>query len=528
MKKRNYTYIALIAIFLVIGMSCKTQKNNKSVSNKNTPPNIIVVLADDLGYGDISAYHENNKIKTVNIDKLAADGMRFTDAHTPSSVCTPTRYGLLTGRYNWRTKLKRGVLSGKSKALIPNSRSTIASVLKNKGYNTAFIGKWHLGWDWALKDETKEIQKSQKTFDNIDFTKNIKNSPNDVGFDYSYGHCGSLDMAPYVYVENYKITEIPDTNTISTDKYGKWRIGPTSRDFVHDDVTPNFFRRGMKYIKEQSKQSNPFLLYLPLPSPHTPILPTEEWKGKSGLNPYGDFVLMIDNYMGQLMKSVEDAGISENTIIIFTTDNGCSPTAQFEELAEKGHYPNSIYRGHKADIYEGGHRVPFIVKWPKEIKKGSISNETICLTDLMATFAEIADYDLKDDEGEDSYSLLPILKGEKFSSPLREATVHHSIFGRFAIRKGDWKLAMCPGSGGWSIPGPKERESLKGLPKVQLFNLAKDPKELVNLEASEPEKVKELRLLLSKYITEGRSTSGTPQENDPISAKWKYIDFINE
>ena len=524
MRKRNYTYIALVAVFLVIGMSCRTQKNEQSVSNKKSPPNIIVILADDLGYGDISAYHQDNKIKTVNIDKLAADGMRFTDAHTPSSVCTPTRYGLLTGRYNWRTKLKQGVLQGRSKALIPSSRSTIASLLQDNGYNTAFIGKWHLGWDWALKDETK----SKITYANIDFTKDIKNSPNDVGFDYSYGHCGSLDMAPYVYVENYKITEIPDTVTVSKHKYGKWRRGPTSRDFIHDDVTPNFFRRGMKFIKEQSKEKNPFLLYLPLPSPHTPILPTEEWQGKSGLNPYGDFVLMIDNYMGQLIKSVEDAGISDNTIIIFTTDNGCSPTAQFKELAEKGHYPNSIYRGHKADIYEGGHRVPFIVKWPKEVKKGSVSNETICLTDLMATFAEITDYDLKDNEGEDSYSLLPILKEQKFSSPLREATVHHSIFGRFAIRKGDWKLAMCPGSGGWSLPGPKKKETLDGLPEVQLFNLAKDPKELVNLEASEPEKVKELTLLLSKYITDGRSTPGELQENDPIKTKWKYIDFITE
>jgi len=455
------------------------------------------------------------------------DGMRFTDAHTSSSVCTPTRYGLLTGRYNWRSKLKRGVVNGTAKALIPGSRTTFASALQDKGYNTAFIGKWHLGWDWGLKDETKKTQKRIGA-DDIDFTKEVKNTPNDLGFDYSFGHCGSLDMAPYVYVENGKIMEVPDTVTFSKAKYAMWRRGPISKDFVFEDVTPNFFRRGMQYITAHSKKSKPFLLYLPLPSPHNPILPTKEWEGKSGLNPYGDFMLMIDDYVGQLVKTVEEAGVSDNTIIIFTSDNGCSPSAKINELKKMGHSPNSIYRGHKADIYEGGHRVPFIIKWPKEIKKGSVSDETICLTDLMATFAEIADYDLKADEGEDSYSLLPILKDRSFSSPLREATVHHSIMGNFAIRKGDWKLIMCPGSGGWSMPGPKVPNTLKGLPKVQLYNLSNDPEESNNLESVEPEKLAELKRLLSKYITEGRSTPGVIQENDAIPFKWKQIDFISE
>ncbi len=529
MKNKNYIYTALISTLLCIGIGCKIKQNKEYIPNPNTDslPNIIVILADDLGYGDISSYHESNKIKTPNIDRLATDGMRFTDAHTPSSVCTPTRYGMLTGRYNWRSRLKKGVVNGTAKALIPNSRTTFSSVLQDKGYNTAFIGKWHLGWDWALKEEANNAKKRVE-FDDIDFTKEVKNTPNDLGFDYSYGHCGSLDMAPYVYVENGKITEAPDSITVNNGKYSRWREGPTSKDFIHDDVTPNFFRRGMQYIEEYSKKPKPFLLYLPLPSPHKPILPTEEWQGKSGLNPYGDFMLMIDAYVGQLLNTVEAAGINDNTIIIFTSDNGTSPGANIKELIKKGHYPNSIYRGHKADIYEGGHRVPFLVKWPKEIKKGSVSDETVCLTDLMATFAEIADYDLKADEGEDSYSLLPLLKGNTFSSPLREATVHHSIRGNFAIRKGDWKLIMCPGSGGWSLPGPKDEETLKGLPEVQLYNLSNDPAEAINLESSEPEKLKELKLLLSKYITEGRSTPGTIQENDAISFKWREIDFIGK
>lgn len=499
-------------------------------SNTSTLPNIIVVLADDLGYGDISVYHENNKIKTPSIDRIASEGVRFNDAHTSSSVCTPTRYGLLTGRYNWRSKLKSGVLTGKSKALIPNSRSTIASILQDKGYHTAFIGKWHLGWDWAMKSDKDETEEgwNETDFANIDFSKPVNNIPNDLGFDYSYGHSGSLDMAPYVYVENGRATAIPDTITVNTGKYSWWRKGPTSGDFVHEDVTPNFFRRAIKYMQEQSKASNPFFLYLALPSPHTPILPTKEWEGKSGLNPYGDFMLMIDDYMGQLLDAIDKEGISDNTMVVFTSDNGCSPAAGIDELLKMGHYPNSIYRGHKADIFEGGHRVPFMIKWPNKIKKGSVSNETICLIDLMATFAEIVNYDLQDDEAEDSYSLMPVFEEIKLSSPLREATVHHSINGSFAIRKGDWKLILCPGSGGWSFPRPNDKEAIDSLPKNQLYDLKNDPGETTNQIAANIHKAEELKSLLVKYIVDGRSTSGAIQKNDSIDFEWKQIEFINQ
>ena len=361
-------------------------------------------------------------------------------------------------------------------------------------------------------------------FVNIDFSKPVKNPPNDLGFDYSYGHSGSLDMAPYVYVENGMPTALPDTVTENTGKYSWWRKGPTGSDFIHEDVTPNFFRRAISYIQQQGKENKPYFLYLALPSPHTPILPTKEWQGKSGLNPYGDFMLMIDDYMGKLLDAVAQTGKEENTIVIFTSDNGCSPAAKIEELVAEGHYPNSIYRGHKADIFEGGHRVPFAMRWPEKVSKGNVSKETICLTDLMATFAEIVDYDLNDQEAEDSYSLMPILEGIPLSTPLREATVHHSINGSFAIRKGDWKLIMCPGSGGWSHPKPNAPE-IDTLPKVQLYNLLVDPSETTNLQASNPEKVEELKQLLIKYITEGRSTPGTPQSNDLIDFAWKQIEF---
>ncbi|GAB3651589.1 arylsulfatase [Echinicola sediminis] len=477
-----------------------------------TPPNIIYVLADDMGFGDVGANNPESKIATPHLDQMAAAGMRFTDAHTSSSVCTPTRYGILTGRYNWRSRLKDGVLWGDSEALIDSTRATVASVLSQHGYHTAFIGKWHLGWNWG-KDAAG----------NIDFTQPVTYNPNDNGFDYAYGHVASLDIPPYVYVENGKVTAVPTDSTQSKDKYGWWRKGMTSPDFDHWDVTPNFFRRGISYVKERATTGEPFFLYLPLPSPHTPILPTEEWQGKSGLNPYGDFVMMVDDYMGQLLAAVKEAGIEENTMIVFTTDNGASPASQIGELIAQGHYPNGVYRGHKADIYEGGHRVPFIVKWPKVVTAGSVNEQTICTTDLMATCADLVGYQLKDNEGEDSYSFLPLLSGEKVEGDFREAIVHHSVNGSFAIRKGEWKLAMTAGSGGWSYPTPKEVEAMgDSLPPVQLFKLSEDPSEQKNLQADYPEKVEELQALLTKYIKEGRSTPGVSQANDGEKV-WKQL-----
>ena len=526
-KNTNKTiknYLIPLLTILFVTYSC-----TKPIKKEAKKPNIIYVLADDLGYGDISSFNENGKIKTTHIDQLASEGIKFTDAHTSSAVCTPTRYGIITGRYNWRSRLKSGVLGGNSKALIPNSRTTVASMLKNQGYNTGFIGKWHLGWDWALKnnDSLGGEGWSAKDFNNIDFSKPITNGPKDLGFNYSYGHSGSLDMAPYVYVENGIPTVVPDSVTQNTGKYSWWRKGPTSKDFIHDDVTPNFFRRSFKYITKKAKEENPFFLYLALPSPHTPILPTQEWQDKSKLNPYGDFILMIDSYIGQLTKTIKEAGIEDNTIVIFTSDNGCSPQADYKILKTKNHDPSYVYRGHKADIFEGGHRVPFIVKWPKKINKGITSNETICTTDLMATCAEITGYKLSNNEAEDSYSLMPIFNQKKLNKPFREATVHHSINGSFAIRKDQWKLIMCAGSGGWSFPKPNNKAVLDTLPKYQLYNLKQDPSETNNLIALNSEKVNELKSLLTKYIKQGRSTPGELQKNDALEREWKQIKFID-
>ncbi len=501
--------------FLLLALVLQSFQESPKKKSKNQP-NIIYILADDLGYGDVSTFNENGKIKTPHLDQLAADGMKFTDAHTSSSVCTPTRYGIITGRYNWRSHLKRGVLGGKSEALIPNNRSTVASTLKSSGYNTAFIGKWHLGWNWTKKGKE------------IDFSKPVTNTPNDLGFDYAYGHCGSLDMAPYVYVENGKATAIPTETTENKDPYGFWRKGLTAPDFVHDDVTPNFFRRSIKYIEEKSNEDKPYFLYLPLPSPHTPILPTGKWKGISGLNEYADFVMMVDAYMGELLAAVKASGKEDNTLIIFTSDNGCSPRGNFKVLKEKGHNPSYTFRGHKSDIFEGGHRVPFIAKWPKIIKAGTTSNVTICTTDFMATCAKIAGKKLADNEGEDSFNMMPLFKDPESKKFKRTATIHHSINGNFAIRKGDWKLAMCAGSGGWGYPDPrKDKEVLKTLPPIQLYNLKNDIGETTNLYEKYPEKVEELKALLTKQIQDGRTTHGKVQQND-TGNMWKQLWWLDK
>lgn len=523
MKTRYLRKISfrLLTLVLVLSLSCSEKEEEKLKT-----PNIILILADDLGIGDIAAFNPEGKIKTPNIDGIANEGIMFTDAHTSSAVCTPTRYGIITGRYNWRSKLKNGVLTGKSKALIPNSRSTVASMLKQQGYTTGFVGKWHLGWDWALKDsiENKGEGWDSSDFSALDFGKPISNGPKELGFDYSYGHSGSLDMAPYVYVENGMPTAIPDTITVDKGKYTWWREGPTSPDFDHYDVTPNFFGKANDFITDNVKNDNPFFLYLPLPSPHTPILPTKEWLGKSGMNPYADFMMQIDYHVGQLTNHLKELGIEENTMIIFTSDNGCSPQARFNELAEFGHDPSAVYRGHKADIFEGGHRVPFAVKWPAKIQAGSVSHETICTTDFMATFAEMSNYSLTDNEAEDSYSFLSLLTNNE-TAYNRPAVVNHSINGSFAIRKGKFKLILAPGSGGWSQPTPNNKEAMDSLPKMQLYDLKSDPGEINNIIESHPELATELTNLLNQYITDGRSTEGAIQQND-TGNWWKQLTWI--
>ncbi len=476
----------------------KSGKDNRNTGEQS--PNIVYILADDLGYGDLSCLNDSSKIQTSNIDELADEGMYFTDAHSGSAVCTPTRYGILTGRYSWRSRLKSGVTWSYDKHLIDPQTMTVASFLKEHGYNTACIGKWHLGLDWAMEDSEQ-----------VDFSKPIENGPPALGFQYFYGITASLDIPPYVYIKNNRVT----TTSIDTieENQGKdfWRRGPIGEDFRHEEVLPRLAEKAVDYINRQS-QEKPFFLYFPLTAPHTPILPTERFQGKTNTNAYGDFVLMVDHVVGQVMDVLESKGLKENTLIVFTSDNGCSPRADFEELAQVGHDPSYRFRGHKADIYEGGHRIPFIARWPGHIEEGTASDETVCLNDLLATCADMMNDTLPDTAGEDSYSILPVLLGQEYQSPIREATVHHSVNGSFAIRQGKWKLIFCPGSGGWSYPRP-EKAGKMDLPSLQLYNLEKDIDESKNLVSEYPEVVDRLTGLMEQYIEEGRSTPGASQKN---------------
>ena len=511
-----------LLLLLILCISCNQESISKK--EKNSKPNIIYILADDLGYGDVQYFNKDGKIPTPNINSMANNGVVFTDAHTSSAVCTPTRYGILTGRYNWRTSLKSGVLNGYSKALIKENRTTIASMLKNKGYSTAFIGKWHLGWDWNVKKEDNNNSISIDKIIDVDFNSPINNGPSTNGFDYSYGFSGSLDMPPYVWVENDFPTQIPTKTTQSVDYKGFWRNGLTSEDFDHTNVLQTIADKAVSYINKHSKEEKPFFQYLPLPAPHTPILPTSEFLGKSNTNMYGDFVMQVDDVLKQIRTTLKHNGLTKNTLLVFASDNGCSPRADYKELAQVKHNPSHIYRGAKADIFEGGHRVPFIVEWPAMAKKGTISN-VICTTDFFATCAAIANYEIKDSEGEDSYNMLPLINGESLQD-IRQYTVHHSINGSFAIRKGDWKLIFTPSSGGWSYPRPIdiERENLN-LPTMQLYNLKNDISETKNLIDIYPEKVNELKKALAKIILDGRSTDGKRQENEGMD-NWKQIENI--
>jgi len=397
---------------------------------------------------------------------------------------------------------------------------TVASYVKGHGYHTAMIGKWHLGWDWSTTDG----QPVAKNGANVDYEGPVANGPDTYGFDYYYGHCGSLDMAPYVYVENGAITSAPDRITGSKEKFSWWREGPTGADFEHEDVLPNFTRRGVRYIEERAAAGEPFFLYFPMPAPHTPILPTAEFRGKSGTNLYGDFCLMVDDVVGQFRNALERSGIADNTILIFTSDNGCSNQADYAELATFGHNPSYVFRGHKADIYEGGHRIPLVVEWPEGIEAGSISDETVCLGDLLATCADILGTPIPDNAGEDSVSNLSVWQGKQLDQTLREATIHHSIDGSFSIRKGKWKLEMCPGSGGWSDPTPGP--ACEGLPPIQLYNLDTDIGERTNVYDEYPEVVAELKTLLTRYVETGRSTPGQPQENTG-GPGWEQLWWMN-
>lgn len=450
-------------------------------SSLKSPPNILVILADDFGWGDLRCYNPEPAIPTPNLDRLAGDGVRFTDMHTPSSVCTPTRYGLLTGRYCWRSRLKKGVLDGTSPALLEEGRLTLASMLKSQGYETAGIGKWHLG-----------LGREPST----DYSRPLRPGPVDAGFDSYFGIPASLDMPPYLYFENDQVVEAATAQTPGSDKPRGvfWRPGPIAPGFRIEQVLSTFAQKAVDFLKKE--HSRRYFLYLPPSAPHTPWVPLAQYAGRSRAGLYGDFVAMVDDLTGQVLDAVRD----RNTLVIFTSDNGADWRP--EDQAAYPHRANGPWRGRKADIWEAGHRVPFLARWPGVIPAGTVSSQLGCLTDLMVTRAAVTGYRLQGGAGEDSENLLPALLGTA-KRPIRRSIVHHCFDGKFSIRRDQWKLVLGLGSGGFTAPArvtPKPGE-----PPGQLSNLEEDPGETTNLYFKNPEMVREQSALLERFQKQGHS-----------------------
>ncbi len=451
-------------------------------------PNIVFVLADDMGWGDIGAYNPQSGVPTPNLDRLAAHGMRFTDMHSSSAVCTPSRYSILTGRYAWRSRLKKGVLNGYDPTLIEEGRLTVAGMLKAAGYHTAGVGKWHLG-----------LGSDPST----DYAKPLNPAPTDHGFDYYFGIPASLDMPPYLYFENDRAVAQPSTETKgSKDPRGVfWRAGAMMPGFDFTQVVPTLTQKAVDVIRKAgSTPEQPFFLYFSLPSPHTPWLPAPEFKGKSRAGLYGDYAHETDAMVGKVMAALEANGVADNTIVVFTSDNGAD--WKEEDGDRYAHRANAGWRGRKADIWEAGHRVPFLVQWPGHIKPGSVSAEIGSLTDFMATVAAILDLPLPDDAAEDSFDLSPALE-RRNRRPIRSTIVDHSIDGMFTIREGNWKLELGLGSGGFSAPRRVEPDPAG--PAGQLYDLGTDPGETNNVWDRHPDIVARLSGLLKVYQDAGRT-----------------------
>ena len=505
-------------------------------------PNILIIYADDLGYGDVQAYNpERCKIPTPSMDFLARQGMRFTDAHASSGVCSPSRYTLLTGRYHWRTRLQKGIVSVFGPPVISAERLTIAGVAKQKGYHTACIGKWHLGWNWPIPDKKKDMfsprqkkimaTEEHRTLWKSVFSKKIPGGPTAVGFDEYFG-TDVPNWPPYCFIENEMTVGIP-TEFGAGRLFGKRQAslqGPSLKDWKLEEVLPALRDRAVEFIGRNAAAEDPFLLYLPLTSPHTPLSVNEPWRGKSNISLYADLVMETDAVIGDVLEALDTYGIAENTVVIFTSDNGCAPyvgdvtieeamdttcrswgwsRAKHEDLAvavmeEKGHFPSGPFRGYKSDVWEGGHRVPFIVSWPGKIKQGYVSSHLIHQADVLATVADLLGVTVPYDAGEDSFSLLPHLLGDK--KPIRANAVSASSQGIPAVRSGSWKLILGAGSGGWSPGGDRH--------PIQLYNLEEDLDESDNLAEEMPNRVRDMRALLEDIISDGRSNEGPEQQND--------------
>lgn len=444
-------------------------------------PNIVYILADDMGYGDVQCLHDRGKIPTPALNKLASEGMVFTEAHSGSAVCTPTRYGIMTGRYAWRGVLKRGVIKAYARPIIEKGRMTVAELLQGAGYRTACIGKWHLGMLFPTTDGKPAGPQ------NTDWKGKIGRGPNTEGFDYYYGLPGSIDMDPFIFIENDRFDGVCTTVKQFISR------GPATADFDAKNALQTIGRKALEFLDRQ-KAGSPFFLYLPLSAPHVPVLPSDAFRGKTGLGEYADVCAELDWVVGRVAAKLEEKGLARDTILVFTADNGCNRWMA-RPLQKRGHFPSELRRGYKQDIYDGGHRIPHIVRWPGKVKPGSKTSAPICLTDLMATCADLLGMKLPNDAAEDSVSFLPLLLGKPYA-PAREAIVHHSWAGKFAIRKGNWCLAECDEP---KIPGSDPG------PVLRLFDVSRDVAQKNDAAAAHPDVVKALSALLERYKKSGRS-----------------------
>ena len=518
-KSRSSTVVLLLILSSVTSYAVSS-----AVGAKPTLPNIVFILADDMSYDSVSILNDQiGEMQTPQIDRLAKEGMIFDDAHSASSVCTPTRYGILTGRYAWRSELKNEVVWSYGKPLIEDDRLTMGEMLQDKGYQTAIVGKWHLGMGWPDQDggmanrdlkikdkfwgrDKAGIQRISDCEQNIDLKGKIK-SPRAFGFDYYFG-VDLPNFPPYCWIENDHLTGHPTKGLPRAELRKHKELNDThgiiEKGWKFDRILPKLAEKSVEYINDAATKDKPYFLYLSLTSPHSPIAPSAAFRGKSGISAYADFVLETDWVVGQVLDAIEASGKADNTLIIFSTDNGTSWDCNFEELKSHGVNLHNHFRGHKGQIYDGGHRIPLMVKWPKHVKAGRRNGEPVCLNDFFATFAEIIDYKIQDDQAEDSYSILPLITGESEVLSGHPMVVHHNYDGKFSIRNKRWKL----------IFPLKEGETLV------LFDMVNDVKETRNVADQHPEIVTELTAAMKKIISDGRSTEGEVQQNFKGQASW--------
>lgn len=513
-QRLTSVFALIFTTLFCITTSCMTvfaaPATNVKASEKTALPNIVIIYADDMGYGDVKAQSRTSKIPTPNIDQLARDGLRLTDAHSSACFCSPSRYALMTGRYHWRKH--SGIVKVYGPSMFDAKRLTLPEMLKEKGYATACIGKWHMGWNWdAVRKAKKKVPGKKKPEYSYDWSQPIKDGPTAHGFDYYFGD-DVPNYPPYTWIENDRVVTVPTeqfkANPVPKEGSAQGRPGLMAPNWRLDAVMPTMTKKAVEWIGKQHGTKKPFFLYFPWTSPHAPIVPTKKWQGSTKAGPYGDFVHQSDFHTGEILAALKKHGFEKNTIIVFACDNGPEWFA-YDRIKKTGHQSAGPLRGLKRDLWEGGHRTPMIIRWPKVIQSKRVSGALVSQIDLMATFAAVVGYQLPDSAAEDSHNLLPLLQGKAGAEKIRQTIIHsHPVSGRknelkYAIRHGNWLLVDAPS--GATVKGriPQWYDKKFGYQshshKAELFDLSNDLSERNNLVAKQPKKVTELRALLKQF-----------------------------